>query len=151
MIQEFQNELHDRDDEDDEDLNTTGKHHRDSLSFQKCFFEDTKPYRNYTCNAFELGELTRIDDTSVKFDRRIIVDTKFLELNGEQKFHIFWNDRLIYSKAPVSDTIKKNCLIGNAAKDPMLLPKDPTLTQALVTKLRAACAARQKHAEKIFQ
>ena len=31
------------------------------------------------------------------------------------------------------------------------LPKDPTLTQAIVTKLRAACVATQKHAETFFQ
>ena len=31
------------------------------------------------------------------------------------------------------------------------LPKDPTPTQAMVTKLIAACVARQKHAETFFQ
>ena len=31
------------------------------------------------------------------------------------------------------------------------LPKDPTLTQAMVKKLRAACVARQKHADIFFQ
>ena len=38
---------------------------------------------------------------------------------------------------------------GNAAMT--FLPKDPMLTQAMVTKLRAACVARQKHAEIFFQ
>ena len=92
-------------------------------------FEDaTKLYSNFTCNPFELGELTRINDTSVRFDPRIIADTKLLESNGEQQFNTFWNDRLIYSKAPVSDTITKNnfCLMGNAAITS--LPKYPTLT-----------------------
>ena len=64
---------------------------------------------------------------------------------------MLWNDRLIYSKAPVSDTIKKNnfCLTGNA--EITSLPKDPTPTQAMVTKLRAACVVRQKHAEIFFK
>ena len=31
------------------------------------------------------------------------------------------------------------------------LPKDPVLTQAMVTKLRTTCVARQKHAEIFFQ
>ena len=31
------------------------------------------------------------------------------------------------------------------------LPKDPTPTQAMVTKLRVACVARQKHAEIFFK
>ena len=46
---------------------------------------------------------------------------------------------------------KKNnfCLKGNAAMT--FLPKDPMLTQAMVTKLRAACIARQKDAEIFFQ
>ena len=39
--------------------------------------------------------------------------------------------------------------MGNAAITS--LPKDPMLTQAMVTKLRAACVARQKHAEIFFQ
>ena len=152
-IQEFENELYGGDDDDEEDFNATRKHHEDTLSFQKRFFEDTaKLYSNFTCNPFELGELTRTDDTSVRFDPRIIADTKLLESNGEQQFNMFWNDRLVCSKAPVSDIIKKTtdfCLMGNAAITS--LPKDPTLTQAMVTKLRTACVARQKHAEIFFQ
>ena len=106
MIQEFENELYDEDDDDEEDFNATRKHHEDTLSFQKRFFEDAaKLYSNFTCNPFELGELTRIDDTSARFDPRIIADTKLLESNGEQQFNMFWNNRLIYSKAPVSNTI----------------------------------------------
>ena len=108
MIQEFENELYDGDDDDEEHLNATRKHHKDTLSFQKCFFEDAaKLCCNFTYNPFELSELTRIDDTSVRFDPRIIADTKLLESNGEQQFNMFWNDRPIYSKALVSDTIKK--------------------------------------------
>ena len=100
--------MYDRDDDEEEDLNATRKHHKDTLSFQKRFVEDAaKLHSNFTFNPFELGKLTRIDDTSVRFDPRIIADTKLLESNGEQQFNIFWNDRLIYSKASVSDTIKK--------------------------------------------
>ena len=40
-------------------------------------------------------------------------------------------------------------MIGNAAIT--FLPKNPTLTQVMVTKLRAACVARQKHAEIFFR
>ena len=152
MIQEFENELYDGDDDDEEHFNATRKHHKDTLSFQKCFFEDAaKLCSNFTYSPFELSEITRIDDTSVRFDPRIIADTKLLESNGEQQFNMFWNDRLIYSKAPVSDTIKKNnfCLMGNAAITS--LPKDPMLIQAMVTKLRATYVARQKHAEISFQ
>ena len=67
MIQECENELNDGDDDDDyEDFNATRKHHKDTLSFQKGFFKDAaKLYSNFTYNPFELGELTRIDDTSV--------------------------------------------------------------------------------------
>ena len=68
MIQECENELYDGDDDDndDEDFNATRKHHKDTLSFQKGFFKDAaKLYSNFTYNPFELGELTRIDDTSV--------------------------------------------------------------------------------------
>ena len=39
--------------------------------------------------------------------------------------------------------------MGNAAITS--LPKDPTLTPAMVIKLRAACIARKKHAETFFQ
>ena len=39
--------------------------------------------------------------------------------------------------------------MGNAAI--MSLQKDPMLTQAMVTKLRATCVARQKHAEILSQ
>ena len=39
--------------------------------------------------------------------------------------------------------------MGNAAITS--LSKDPTLTPAMVTKLRAACIARKKHAETFFQ
>ena len=39
--------------------------------------------------------------------------------------------------------------MGNAAIT--FLPKDPTLTWVMVTKLRAACVARQKHTEIFFQ
>ena len=39
--------------------------------------------------------------------------------------------------------------MGNAAITS--LPKDPMLTQTMVAKLRAACVARQKHAEIFFQ
>ena len=61
-----------------------------------------KLYGNFTFHPFELGKLTRIDDTSERFDLRIIAES-----NGKQQFNMFWNDRLIYSRAPVSDTIKK--------------------------------------------
>ena len=51
------------DDDDEEDFNATRKHREDTLSFQKRFVEDiAKLYSNFT---FELGEVTRIDDTSV--------------------------------------------------------------------------------------
>ena len=40
-------------------------------------------------------------------------------------------------------------MTGNAAITS--LPKDPTLTQAILIKLIAARVARQKHAEKFFQ
>ena len=54
------------DDDDEEDFNATRKHHEDTLSFQKRFVEDiAKLYSNFTFNPFELGEVTRIDDTSV--------------------------------------------------------------------------------------
>ena len=76
MIQVFENELYDGDDNDEENSNATRKHHEDTLLFQKHFFEDaTKLYSNFTCNPFKLGELTRIDDTSVRFNPRIISDT----------------------------------------------------------------------------
>ena len=39
--------------------------------------------------------------------------------------------------------------MGNAAIT--LLPKYPSLTQVMVTKLKAACVARQKHAEIFFR
>ena len=79
-IQEFENKLYDADDKDEEDFNSTKKHHEDTLSFQKRLFEDAaKLYRNFTCNLFQLGELTEIDDTSERFDPRIISDTKLLE------------------------------------------------------------------------
>ena len=54
------------DDDDEEDFNATRKHREDTLSFQKRFVEDiAKLYSNFTFNPFELGEVTRIDDTSV--------------------------------------------------------------------------------------
>ena len=54
------------DDDDEEDFNATRKHHEDTLSFKKRFVEDiAKLYSNFTFNPFELGEVTRIDDTSV--------------------------------------------------------------------------------------
>ena len=39
--------------------------------------------------------------------------------------------------------------MGNAAIT--VLPKYPSLTQVMVTKLKAACVARQKHAEIFFR
>ena len=39
-IQEFENKLYDADDKDEEDFNSTKKHHEDTLSFQKRLFED---------------------------------------------------------------------------------------------------------------
>ena len=117
MMQGFENELYDGDDDDVEESKATRKHDEDTLSFQKRFFEDAaKLYSNFTCNPFKLGELTRIDDTPVRFDPIIIADTKLLESNGEQQFNMFGNDRTIHSKAPVNDTIKKNCfcLMDNA-------------------------------------
>ena len=68
-------------------------------------------YSNFTYNPFELGELTRIDDISIRFDPRIIADSKLLESNREQQFSMFWNDRLIYSETTVSDTITKIFLL----------------------------------------
>ena len=45
----------------------------------------------------------------------------------ENNNSMFWDDRLIYSKALVTDTIKNNFrLMGNAAITS--LPKDPMLT-----------------------
>ena len=80
MIQVFENELYHGDDNDAENFSATKKHHEDTLSFQKRLFEDAaKLYRNFTCNPFQLGELTEIDDTSERFDPRIISDTKLLE------------------------------------------------------------------------
>ena len=82
-------QLYDGDDDDEEDYNATRKHHEDTLSFQKHFLEDAaKLYSNFTCNPFELSELTRIDDTSVRFDPRTLADTKLLESNGEQQFNV---------------------------------------------------------------
>ena len=90
MIQDFENKLYDADDADEEDFNSTKKHHKDTLSFQKGLFEDAaKLYSNFTCNLFQLGELTKIDDTSVRFNPRIISDTKLLESNGKQQFNMF--------------------------------------------------------------
>ena len=117
MMQGFENELYDGDDDDVEESKATRKHDEDTLSFQNRFFEDAaKLYSNFTCNPFKLGELTRIDDTPVRFDPIIIADTKLLESNGEQQFNMLGNDRTIHSKAPVNDTIKKNCfcLMDNA-------------------------------------
>ena len=80
MIQEFENELYHRDDDDDEDLNATRKHHEET-SFQKRFFKDAaKLYSNFTYNPYELGELTRIDDTSVRFDPRIIAVNQIVKI-----------------------------------------------------------------------
>ena len=61
MIEEFENELYDGDDDDEQYFNATRKHHEDTLSFQKRYFKDAaKMYSNFTYNLFELGELTRI-------------------------------------------------------------------------------------------
>ena len=76
MIQESESELYDGDD-DEEDFNATRKHHEDTLSFQKHFFKDAaKLFSNCTYSPFELGKLTKIDHTSVRFDPRIIADNK---------------------------------------------------------------------------
>ena len=133
-------------------MNATRKYHEDTLSFQKCFFKDAaKLYSNFICNPFELGELTWIDDTSVWFDPRIIADTKLLESNGEQQFNIFWNDRFKCSKAPVTDTIKDFfCLMGDAANN-VSTKRSYAYTGHGNKIIRAACVARQKHAEIFFQ
>ena len=74
MIQEFENNYR--------------KHHEDT-SFQKRFLEDAaKLYSNFTRNPFELSDLTRIDDTSLRFDPRTLADTKLLKSNGEQQFNV---------------------------------------------------------------
>ena len=61
MIEEFENDLYDEDDDDEQYFNATRKHHEDTLSFQKRYFKDAaKMYSNFTYNLFELDELTRI-------------------------------------------------------------------------------------------
>ena len=152
IIQEFEDGLYNSDEDEEGHSNITKKHHENTPSFQKRFFEDvTKLYNNLTCNPFELCELTRIDDTSVIFDPVITGDIKLLAEKGEQQFETFWNDRLIYAKVAISDTVKKNKLHMMSDAAATSQPKDPTLTQAMVTKLRAACAVRQHHATIFFQ
>ena len=136
IIQEFEDDLYNCDEDEEGHSNFTKKHHEDTPSFQNRYFEDvTKLYNNLTCNPFELCELTRIDDTSVIFDPVITGDIKLLAEKGEQQFETFWNDRLIYAKVAISDTVKKNNLHMTSDAAATSQPKDPTLTQAMVTKL----------------
>ena len=86
------------------------KHHKDTPSFQNRFSSDVKKVIDgIIYNPFELGDLTKINNTNVIFPGNVFKDLSNLLDVGQKQFDTFWNDRLVEAKIPVDDPIKKTC------------------------------------------
>ena len=84
------------------------KHHKDTPSFQNRFSSDVKKVIDgIIYNPFELGDLTKINNTNVIFPGNVFKDLSNLLDVGQKQFDTFWNDRLVEAKIPVDDPIKK--------------------------------------------
>ena len=59
-------------------------------------------------NPFEQENLTKISNTNVTFINTIFKDLSNLIDPGEQRFHIFWHERLMAGEVPLNKPIQKN-------------------------------------------
>ena len=129
------------------------KHHEDNETFQSNFYSDVENvYNGFTCNPFELSELTMVSRTEIKFAENIFHNLSKLENSGKQQLNMFIQDRLIYGKVSIDSRIIKNHfqLLGDIDSKKKS-HVDQHLNQAFVTKLRAAIAYRRAQAEMLFK
>ena len=128
------------------------KHHEDNETFQSNFYSDVENvYNGFTCNPFELSELTMISHTEIKFAENIFHNLSRLENSGKQQLNMLIQDRLIYGKVSIDSRIIKNHfqLLGDNDSEKKS-HVDQRLNQAFVTKLRASIIYRRAEAEMLF-
>ena len=133
----------------EEDYSNLNLHHEDSETYRKKFSSDVKiPCKSMTINPFSQTKLMTINNSHVIPDVAFTT-LKKMEDVGEKQFIDFLNDRLIYPKVSICETIPKN--IFCFWYTPEVDAKKPfTSSNSEITKMRNAYDHRPEIAKIIF-
>ena len=125
-------------------------HHEESPAFQKRFDSDVKTmYNAMHQNPFEYEKAAKFNDSNQIVDDTVVNDFKLAQSLGTKQYTLFLQDRLIYSKTPVSDPLINNNLWFWDVPDPVKKMNFNPSTM-VSNKLRAAISHRQQLSEKLF-
>ena len=146
ITSEFEDEMKD----DSESQASQLKHHEDNKHFQEQFSKDVNTvFHAIVCNPFEIDSLCALNDTSRVFPDSIGEKLREMLPTGEAQVVAFINDRLLFQKSPITETITKNNFpILNVEKQKKAQSIDLSVT--FMNKLRSSVVHRPLQAEKLF-
>ena len=79
------------------------------MAFREKFSADVKTlYSGITVDPFQLNKLKKINNSTAYFPEVVFDTIREMENIGENQFHMFLNERLIYQKSPICKKISKN-------------------------------------------
>ena len=127
------------------------KHHEDNKTYQECFANDVRTlYAGIPSNPFENDELTKLNDPTAFVPEILYTKIAEIEKIGEEQFVRFLNDRLLYQKVSICETIPQNnfCIWDFKKHE----PEQPFLpNHSTANKMRSACEYRPEKAKEVFQ
>ena len=89
---EFASILADYEKSSNTNFNVNRKHHEDTAAFQKPFTSDVrKVVRSMVANPFQQDTLARIDNTTIQYDVKVLVDLKQFLDKGQEQAKQFWD------------------------------------------------------------
>ena len=132
--------------EDDSNLHL---HHKDSVTYRKKFSSDMKAL----CKSMAISPLSQTKLMTIN-NSHVIPDAAFntlkkMEEVGEKHFIEFFNDRLVYQKVSICETIAKNdfCIWYTPETD---TEKPFTPSNSKIAKMRNACEHKPEIAKIVF-
>ena len=142
IVGEFEDLLHSS---DNDTLETTKKHHEDTPSFRLKFKKDVQTLTSgIIINPFEVDHLTMINNTSVHFSTKVILEIRGIEEKGHSQFKTFTVERLVKQTKPINEKIDKNglLLLNTDPKGKSASKSNHTVSSVLLNKLKSAIPYR---------
>ena len=132
------------------DVDMVMKHHEDNETFQRLFTDDVKTLcLGMPVNPFIGSQLVKLNDPSACIPDCVVTKLERMEKDGEKQVVTFINDRLLYQKFPICETIPRNNIslwtVEKLDKDHPFLP-----TPSVLSKMRSACDHRPEQSKEVF-
>ena len=127
--------------------------HVDTTAFQKRFTLDVrKVVRSVVANPFQQDTLARIDNTTIQYDDKVLVNLKQFLDKGQEQAKQFWDKRFVKGTVPINAPVKKNnfSLPGKFEGRKEEEEQKLTYSSFVLTKLRSSIDIRPEITKRCF-